>query len=280
MATDLTSGEAADDGPKPDESPAEVPAERPALPQPAERPHRSRFVVIYGILALALAAALAGVVVFAGRSINAPPSWSSWKPSGGGQGAAKQIAAHVSQSYRLPSGKQLVDVIAKAPSVSPANQQIPIHYVVVRGKKGTQDKVVPVSSTDSVMYSLCGLGTSCAIATGKPSVERGTLVRRQILELALYTFKYVGGMKSVIAFMPPTPGAQPQYVVYIEKSDVADHLKTPLLRTLGARVPLPSSIPRKEQQTIDAVTETRVYKFSLSQAQQGDAILVLDPLTA
>jgi hypothetical protein len=45
-------------------------------------------------------------------------------------------------------------------------------------------------------------------------------------------------------------------------------------------VPLPSAIPSKEQETVDAATESRVYKFSLSQAQQGDAILVLAPLTA
>jgi hypothetical protein len=256
-------------------------AEPPKEPVVSEaRPHRGRFIVVYALLGVALAAAIVGVVVFAGRSINPGPTWSSWKPSGGGQGAAKQIAAHVSSSYRLPSGKQLVDVIAKAPSVSPASQQIPIHYVVVRGTKGAEDKIVPVSSGDSVMYSLCGLGNSCSIASGKPSVERGTIVRRQILELALYTFKYVSGMKSVIAFMPPPPGSQAQYVIYLEKSDVADHLKTPLLRTLGPKVPLPSAITRREQQTIDAATEARVYKFSLSQAQQGDAILVLAPLTA
>ena len=59
------------------------------------------------------------------------------------------------------------------------------------------------------MFSLCGLGQSCAIATGKASVERGTLVRREILELALYTFKYVGGVNHVIAFMPPARGKQP-----------------------------------------------------------------------
>jgi hypothetical protein len=256
------------------------PPAAPAPPSPRARPHRVRFLFVYALLGLALGAAIAGIVIFAGRSISPGPTWSSWKPHGGGQGAAKEIAAHVSKSYRLPSGKQLVDVIAKAPSVSPADQQIPIHFVAIRGKNGSGDKIVEVTPSNSVMYSLCGLGTSCSIAAGKPSVERGTLVRRQILELALYTFKYVHGMKSVIAFMPPTPGSQPQYVVYLEKADVEDNLRSPLLQTLNAKVPLPSAISRREQQTIDAVTESRVYKFSLSQAQQGDAILVLDPLTA
>lgn len=270
MATDLTTTESAAPAPEP----------KPVAPVRQVRPHRWRFVFLYGTLAAVLGVGIAGLVVYAGRTISPGPTWSAWHPHGGGQGAVKEIAAHVSKSYRLPSGKQLVDVIAKAPSVSPANQQIPIHFVAIRGKNGVGDKIIELTPSNSVMYSLCGLGTSCAIEAGKPSVERGTLVRRQILELALYTFKYVDGMKNVIAFMPPTPGAQPQYVVYLEKADLSDHLKAPLLRTLDAKVPLPTAISRREQQTIDGVTETRIYKFSLSQAQQGDAILVLDPLTA
>ena len=78
----------------------------------------------------------------------------------------------------------------------------------------------------------------------------------------------------------PPAGSQPTLAVYLQKSDLKQQLKVPLLQTLKAKVPLPSAISRREQETIDAVTEPRVYKFSLSQAQQGDAILVLDPLTA
>jgi hypothetical protein len=272
MATDVTSIDA---GPT---------SAMPEPPQPAPRgvwPHRGRFLFIYGSLATVFAAAIAGVAVYAGRSISPGPSWSSWKPGGGGVGAAKQIADHVAKSYRLTNGNQLVDVIAKAPSVSPASTvTIPIHYIAVQGAKGAANKDYAISSSDSVMYSLCGLGTSCSIATGKATVERGTLVRREILELALYTFKYVDGVKNVIAFMPPAPGTQPQYVVYLQKPDVATQLHVPLIKTLSPKVPLPASIPPDEVHTVDAVTEPRVYKFSLAQAQTGDAILVLQPLSA
>ena len=276
MATDLTSGAPA---PEPDPAPAPAP---PALPfLVPQRPHRLRFAVIYGGLGAILVLAIAGVAIFASRSISPGPKWSTWKPSGGGLGATKQIAEHVSTSYRLPTGEQLVDVIAKAPSVSPASTvTIPIHYLAVRGTKGHGDQIYTVSSSDSVMYSLCGLGNSCSIAKGKASVERGRLVRREILELALYTFKYVGGIKNVIAFMPPQPGAAPKYVVYLRKDDLGDHLKLPLVRTLAAKAPLPKAIPAKEVTAIDSVTEPRVFSFSLSQAQQGDAILVLAPLPA
>ena len=89
-----------------------------------------------------------------------------------------------------------------------------------------------------------------------------------------------GGVKNVVAFMPPALGTSPQYVVYLQKTDVQNQLRQPLLRTLSPKVPLPATISRREQQTIDATTESRVYKFSLSQLQNGDAVLVLSPLSA
>jgi len=255
-----------------------------AIEEKAAPMYTRRFGVVYALLGVASVAAIAGLVVAAisgGVIGTSAPTWSSWKPSGGGQGAAKQIADHVAQRYRLSTGAQLVDVIAKAPAVSPASTvSIPIHYVAIRGTKGQGDRVFSISSSNSIMYSLCGLGSSCSIATGKPSVERGTLVRREILELALYTFKYVGGITSVIAFMPPALGTQPKYVVYLQKNDVKPQLKSPLDQTLAPKVPLPATIPAREVHTVDAVTESRVYSFSLSQAQQGDAILVLAPLAA
>jgi hypothetical protein len=45
-------------------------------------------------------------------------------------------------------------------------------------------------------------------------------------------------------------------------------------------VPLSSAIPAREIQIVDDATASRTYSFSLSQAQNGDAILVLAPLTA
>jgi hypothetical protein len=262
-------------------SPGPKPAAEHSRAHALHMPHRSRFVVVYGLLAAALGVAAAGVVVFAGRAIHPAPPWSAWRPHGGGLGAAREIGDHVASSYRLPSGKQLVDVITKAPSVSPAsNTSIPIHYVALRGSpKGKVDEIIPISQSDSVMFSLCGLGPACAIATGTASVARGRLVRREILELALYTFRY-SGIDNVIAFMPPKTGSQPQYVVYLRRPDLAEQLHVPLVDTLRSKTPLPNTIPAREVNVVDSTTESRLYSFSLSQAQQGDAILVLDPLPA
>ncbi|HET8528985.1 MAG TPA: hypothetical protein VFL60_08740 [Gaiellaceae bacterium] len=273
-------------------APVETPAdEAPPVPTPvtpgaeqppdAGRPYRRRFQAFYILLAAAVGAAAAGIVLAAGSVLTGSgPAWASWQPNAGGTTGAKQIAAHVSKEYHLPTGQQLVDVFAKPPSVSPADQQIPIHYLAVRGKNANGDEVIPVNGSDTVQYSLCGLGDNCAIATGKPSVQRGTLVRREILELALYTFRYMSGVKNVIAFMPPTPGASPKYVVFLQRDELQQQLHVPLARTLSPKTPLPSTISRGDQQTIDATTESRVFSFSLSQAQQGDAILVLAPRPA
>ena len=279
MAEDLTGTGAAPAEPAPAEPTPAKPA-RSTAPLVAG-PHRRRFLIIYSLLAVVLGLAVAGVVIFAGRSISPAPAWSGWKPSGGGLGAVRQIAEHVAPAYRLPSGSQLLDVIAKEPSVTPATTTIPVHYLAVRETKAQGgDQISSISSSNSVMFSMCGLGPSCSIATGTASVARGRLVRREILELALYTFRYVGGIKNVIAFMPPKPGATPQYVVYLRKDDLTQQLHQPLEQTLAAKTPLANTIPAREVRAVDATTETRTFSFSLAQAQQGDAILVLAPLPA
>jgi hypothetical protein len=285
MASDLTATEAtepvepaeANDITKPEVSPVD----RPTLPElKATRRHRHRFFVIYGVLGLALAASIVGLVVYSGRTINPGPAWSSWRPGGGGLGAVNQIASHISPGYRLPDGHQLVDVIVRSSAVTSAGHTVPIPLIAVRGPKGKVDDVAQVSNSDTFMLSLCGLGQSCSIATGKPSVQRGTLVRREILEMALYTFKYVKGAKRIVAFMPPTPGATTSYVVYLQKDDLKAQLKVPLTQTIAPRVPLANQITARDQSRIDALTEAKIYKFGLSQTQQGDAVLVLDPATA
>jgi hypothetical protein len=259
-------------------SPTPPPASAPAA---ALFPHRPRFVFVYGVLGAVLAGAIVLVVIYAGRAISPAATWSTWHPSGGGLGAAKQIADNVGKSYRLPNGDQLVDVIAKAPSIpGSAGATLPIHYYAVRGSQASGDQVLPVSSSDSMMYTLCGLGTSCSIASGTPSVARGTLVRREILELALYTFKYVGGVNNIVAFMPPKNGTATQYAVLLQKSNLKSELKVPLKQTLASKTPLPAAIPAREAHVIDATMESSVYTYGVSQTQTGDLVLVFKPLPA
>jgi hypothetical protein len=247
-------------------------------PQPEgsrRRAHRIRFFVVYALLVGVLGAAIAGAVMLVDDSVKAGPgAWSTWKPTQDGAERVTQIAQHVSKAYRLKEGGgQLVDVIAKPPAV----QNVPIKAGVVRNAAGDTDEVSLFDDSNSLMFVLCGGGEACSIAKGKPTVERGRLVRRETLELALYTFKYVGSVKYIVAFMPPKKGATPEFVVYFHRSDFAKQLKQPLADTLGAKTPKQDAIPLPEMKTIDRLTDPHTFKFSLQQAQQGDAILLLDP---
>ena len=68
---------------------------------------------------------------------------------------------------------------------------------------------VSLLSGNTIAYNLCGIGgKNCAIGIGTPSSARLLLLRREALELALYTFKYVHGVQNVVAILPPGRSAQ------------------------------------------------------------------------
>jgi hypothetical protein len=226
-------------------------------------------------------AAVVGVVVLAGESSSGSPTWSSWKPTGGGIGAAAQIARHVAPRYRLANKDQLVDVLARPPSLTQGSHTIPVQIVGVQGRNGKFGEVAQVSPTDSIMYLLCGLGQSCTIATGAPSVARGELVRREILELALYTFKYVPGIDNVLAFMPPAAAKKQAVLIYLRKSDAAAELDKPLDDSLSPTVPQVSTIAARPREVhiIDTVVTPRAFNpITLTTTPIGDSLLVLSPL--
>lgn len=242
----------------------------------------ARFLLVYAALGAAALAAVAGLVLAltSSTTVRSGPAWSEWRPSATGLGAAEQIAKHVGAEYRLGNGNQIVDVIARPPAVTANNQQIPIGYIAARGANGAADLVASISPSNSIMYTLCGLGDHCSIATGKPSIARGRLVRREILELALYTFRYDSGIDDVIALMPPKSPTASAVVVFLQRSDLAQQLREPLRHTLAAKVPSVATMTRSDRKAVDAATGTRSYSFSVTRAQDGNAILILAPLTA
>lgn len=248
-----------------------------AFRRPA-KDYRHRFRLAYVALALVFWGIVAGVAIVATGGIGGDegPAWSAWKPEEKGIDAAREIAAHVGGRYHLQSGRQLVAVQASEPEI----QNVPLEAVAVRG--GSGGDVTVISAKNSVVYVLCGLGARCAINVGKPSEARARLLRREALELALYTFKYVKGVDSVIAFLPPPPNQKPpSWSVFFRKSELKPELKQPLRATLpDARPPTAAELKPAESDTIERLTRQRWFKSEFQQAQDGGAILVLDPLTA
>jgi hypothetical protein len=241
-----------------------------------------QFAVVYLILALALIGTGAGVVIANyGVSLKHVGPWSSWQPTGNASAKTSEIAQRIGGAYRLPSGHQLLDVYSKKLTVpvstSGGQSSIPIAAVAIRGAKGKVDKISLVTDSDSRLFQLCGTGTACAIGEGKASIPRGQVVRREALELALYTFKYVPGISHVIAFMPPPPGSQPSTLIYFEKSDLSSQLSRPLTATMSPKAPLPTTLTAAQGAQIDRITLPHIYKFALQQTQLGQAVLVLAP---
>jgi hypothetical protein len=263
---------------------AAVPGTVPVAATPAEpkrpRLYQARFMTMYILLGVALVATIVGVVMALGTVISPKQIWSAWKPANGSADArTSEIAQHTGGQYKLPSGNQMLDVIPKKLTVplvdsSGSTQNVPIAGIVLR-QKGTADKVVVLGSNVSRLFQLCGTGASCAIGEGKASVARGRLVRREALQLALLTFKYVPGVTHVIEFMPPPPGSPPSLVTYFEKPDLKPQLSSPLRTTMSVKAPTASTMTAKESATIDRVTTGHVYTFTFRTTQLGQAVLLL-----
>jgi hypothetical protein len=251
---------------------------------PAPQRFTGRFATVYTTLGLIGAAAVAGLIILVIRPGYHPgPSWSAWTPpSGNSQKVASAIAEHVAHRYRLAeNGSQLVAVIANKPQVTSGTQNIAIKAVAVRKAPQSNTGIQVYIDTEKLeQYTLCGLGAHCSISTGEATQTRGRLVRREALEVALYTFKFVPSVNSIAAFMPPPPGQTTTSVLYLRKEELKDQLHDPLSKTLPLETPpLPTASDRIEQATIDKLTLPHMFTWELTALQTGGAALILDPAT-
>ena len=182
--------------------------------------------------------------------------------------------------YKLnSSGAPLLAVVAGPPQVTSGTHNISVSNIAVKktAAKAAGIEIVPSASTWK--EQLCGIGgQGCSIPTGKPTELRGRLVRREALEIALYTFKFVPAINSIIAFMPPPSGQPPTTALYLQKADLTRELSQPLAKTLPlATPPLPTDPDTKEAATIDKLTLPAVYQYNYQQLQDACALLVLNP---
>ena len=234
-----------------------------------------RFRVIYGVLAVVLGGAVGTLIVLLGATNGGGgPAWSSWKPTGSSSDRTNEIATFVSRHYRLDSGRQLVAVSVNKP---PAVGRFPVKYLALSDGSSSSN-ISLMKADDTVAYILCGLGQNCAINEGQASVERSRLLRREALELALYTFKHVHGTESVAAFLPPKPGARPRYVLFFQKDDLKGELDRPLARTLAPQRRLsPATLGSVDTASVTSVVNAHVFQYTFGQAADGSVYLALQP---
>jgi hypothetical protein len=253
----------------------ETPAVAPERAGDAEEaPYQSRFQLLFGVLlGVGLAAIAATVLVLSGGARHSDndvgaATWAPWQPTApNGLDAVKQIADHVGQRYTLPSGNQMVAV--RGGNLDFA--QLPLTIVVQQnGQENVFDQ-------DGVLYNMCGLGKNCSIKEGKPTQARGVVTRREALELALYTFRYIKNVNQVLVILPPKAGSKPSYAMFYQRGEVGASLKRPLSATLPGPPPVPPSVPKATQDAINQLTLPNLFSFIPREGADAHVYLILTP---
>lgn len=262
-------------------------------PLPHSRKFRVATVSLIGLAIGALAFAIViGTTSSSGGHGGSTSAWSSWSPPDTGLQGAQEIADYIAPYYRATPASQLAVVTA----VNLNNQSSPLQVdLPVSGSSGS---LMPLPASSTVLYNLCGVGGSnCSIGVGKPSSDRLLLLRREALELALYTFKYLGGINAVVAILPPghtlegctgiCAKPQPKQVVKsldialaFDRTELQPWLAQPLRQTLPEQLPPTVAQIAKvpEAELVSIITAHGMFSERSEQAQDGSTVMTLTPL--
>jgi hypothetical protein len=255
------------------------------------RRFRAALVVLIVLAAGSLGAALA--LSASGRNAAASSSdWSTWRPPDSGLTGAQEIADYIAPYYRATPANQL-SVVTAVNLNDPSN---PLQ--VALPAPGVSGGLVPLAPNSTLLYNLCGVdSTNCSIGVGQASSNRLLLLRREALELALYTFKYISGVNTVVAILPPghtVKGctgicSKPQQkttitpldiAVAFDRSELQPWLNTPIRSTLPE--PLPPTVSQMpnapEAQLVSIITAHGLFSEHAETAQDGSTVLVLTPM--
>jgi len=244
-----------------------------------QSPYAPRFHFLTGALVAVGLAALVGLGLFIalpGGGQDPGQRWSAWTPTAEGGAGAQQIAEHVGSEYKLPDGHQMVDVSVTGLEI----EGVPL--AVALREAPAQGGDIRVFDDNGLIYRLCGLGPDCAITSGKASTRRHLLLRREALELALYSFRYLEDVHQIVVFMPPRLGQKPNQALFFREGDVAQELDRPLRASLSPRVPTVRTVTLSpDASLVDQITSPKMFQFSLTQANTDNrGFIVLDPFDA
>jgi hypothetical protein len=234
-----------------------------------ERSYGARFrLILAALFGIGTGAVLAAVVLVAGGGPAPAPRWSLWQPSKDAEGGPQQIANHVGSTYRLDNGNQLVAVQGGPLEIAGRPARIAVNSGATGGD-------VSFLEGEGALYALCGLGPDCSIKSGKPSHRRHLLVRREALELALYTFRYVKDVDLVAALLPPAKGKRPEHVMVFRKQELEPALDRPLSHTLPGPPPKVKDIGSAEVDTLERLTAGSLFEFEVQPAQDASVVLLI-----
>jgi hypothetical protein len=259
-------------------------------------PHSHKFLaataMLAGIAVGALAVAVA--VLMSSSKAGVATRWSTWSPPDNGLAGEREIADTVAPFYRATRANQLVVVTVhnvSSPSSTGAGSGTELAL------RDPTSGILSAIPGNSAVYNLCGLAAGCAVDGGSASQARLLLLRREALELSLYTFRYMSNIQNVVAILPPgrtTQGctgicSQPNaptttktvnLAVVFQRQGLQRFVDQPLRLTLPE--PLPPSVSEMaaapEAELVSVLTGQSLYQQHLVQAQDGSSVLVLDPV--
>ena len=244
-----------------------------AVEKPRRRGH-SRGLLAANLVVLAGAVgvlALFAYLVSRGTS----NSWSSYKPKGGDVFTkAQNMADHVAPAYKY-NGAPIAVVQA---------QPLVYQDAVVDGIAFTRQPFRKIGSPlkqfepsgSTVAYVFCGSAARCGLpSTG--AQDTVPLLRRETLELALYTFKYTPSVDSIVGLLPPAGSTN--YAIYLRRRNFQKELSKPLDATLPQHKVLSyQQLSPVERATVDRLTMKNTYESQFSKGANGRTVLVLRSL--
>ena len=250
--------------------------------------------MVAGLFALGAASLVAAVALSASttRVITSGGSWSAWQPADTGLAGAQEIADFVAPYYRATPAEQLAVITA----VNLNNPSNPLQVAIPAS--GSSGSLVPLPASSTIVYNLCGVASKdCSIGVGQPSSNRLLLLRREALELALYTFKYLGSIQSVVAILPPGHTVQgctgicakPQektttrpldIALAFDRAELTPWLSHPLRATLPEDLPpTVSQMPNApEAELVSIITAHGLFSEQTEQSQAGSTVMTLSPM--
>jgi hypothetical protein len=260
-------------------------------PQGARRVHARKFAIAYGALALIVVGAVGALVWAVGLDRKEQQTWSDWRPAGEGERRLWQITDHVGAEYVDPNGRPIVQLLVSPPYVTQSTEQgvtrVAVDGVIVKGRASDRSdaRAGVFANGRAFMYTMCSTGVDCALTPEQnTSPSLGLMLQREILELALYTFKY-DDVEQLLLFLPPfstldSDGrpVQAKTVVYLERGDLKAALASPLGETLPGSPG--RAIDSRDRAAVLSYIRPKLFTFETEQGPQGLTLLTLTPYGA
>jgi len=266
----------------------------PARPRAQRTREAHRFRLAFAVLVLLCLASLGVALALGGKSRThaGTSNWSVFRPADGGTQGAQEIADYLAPYYRANPSTQLA-VVTVLDLNNPNN---PLQVVVP--SSGSSGSLLPLPASGTIVFNLCGTGSgNCSIGVGTPSAARLLLLRREALELALYTFKYISAAETVVAILPPGRTVQgctgicpkPQarttttpvnLALAFDRQELQPWLNQPVRALLPE--PIPPTVAQmpaaSEAELVSVITAHGLFQEHVETAQDGSSVIVLSPM--